>query len=66
MTSHEKKQEIKVGMQVLISHDMGLEFGRIESINYKSGKVLVYFDYKACPHFASFNLDQIQHFEFIS
>jgi len=54
---------LKVGMQVLLKHDLGLELGEIESINWKSGKVLVYFDYIDCPHFATFNIDQILHFE---
>ena len=57
---------MKVGMEVFIKHDLGVEKGQIESINYKSGKVLIFFNHLDCPHFASFNLDQVIHFEVIS
>lgn len=57
---------MKIGMEVVIKHDLGVEIGRIESINFKSGKVLIFFDYVDCPHFASFNLNQILHFEVCS
>ena len=50
---------IKKGMRVVVSHLQGEEEGVVESLNYKSGRVLVYFDYPACPHFDSFLLEQI-------
>lgn len=58
--------DMKIDMEVVIKHDLGIEIGRIESINFKSGKVLIFFDYVDCPHFASFNLNQILHFEVCS
>lgn len=54
---------LTVGMDVIVKHDLGLEVGTIESINFISGKVLLYFDYPDCPHFASFNISQIMLFE---
>ena len=48
------------GQLVEVSHLQGIEVGEIESVNYKTGKVLVYFNYEACPHFDSFNLDQVK------
>jgi hypothetical protein len=63
MNRFKNMHKMKVGMEVLIKHDLGLEIGQIESINPKSGKVLVHFDYVDCPHYATFNLDQIMSFE---
>lgn len=63
MNTSKNMHELKVGMEVLIKHDLGLEIGQIESINLISGKVLVYFDYVDCPHFATFNLNQVVSFE---
>lgn len=63
MNTFKNMHELKVGMEVLIKHDLGLEIGQIESINLKAGKVLVYFDYVDCPHFATFNLNQVVSFE---
>lgn len=54
---------LTVGMDVIVKHDLGLEIGSIESINLRSGKVLLFFDYPDCPHFASFNISQIMSFE---
>jgi hypothetical protein len=47
------------GQLVEVSHLQGTEIGEVESVNYQSGKVLVYFNYEACPHFTSFNLSQV-------
>lgn len=48
------------GQKVQVTHLQGVEAGVVESVNYRTGKVLVYFDNKDCPHFDSFNLDQVQ------
>ena len=48
------------GQWVEVSHLQGTEIGEVESVNYKTGKVLVFFNYEACPHFTSFNLDQVK------
>ncbi len=45
---------------VEISHLQGTEIGEVESVNYKTGKVLVYFSYEACPRSTSFNLSQVK------
>lgn len=45
---------------VEISHLQGTEIGEVESVNYKTGKVLVYFSYEACPCSTSFNLSQVK------
>jgi hypothetical protein len=55
--------KLAVGMDVIVKHALGLEVGAIESINFTSGKVLLYFDYPDCPHFASFNISQIMFIE---
>ncbi len=47
------------GQLVEVTHLQGTEIGEIESVNYQTGKVLVFFNYEACPHFTSFNLSQI-------
>lgn len=59
MTTNGIESFLKVGMDVILKHDMGLEIGQIESVNLKTGKVLIYFNYPECPHFASFNISQI-------
>lgn len=38
------------GQTVQVTHLQGVETGVVESVNYQTGKVLVYFDYKDCPH----------------
>lgn len=48
------------GQMVEVSHLQGTEIGEVESVNYKTGKVLVYFNYEACPHSTSFNLSQVK------
>ena len=50
---------LKPGMLVVIKHDQGLETGEIYSVNTRTQKVLVFFSYAACPHYASFNISQI-------
>lgn len=34
--------------------------GEVESVNLKTGKLLVYFSNPSCPHFDSFNLNQVR------
>ena len=58
MTTYFKKP-LHEGQIVVIKHDQGLEIGEISSINYKTGKVDIFFNYQACPHYCTFNLDQI-------
>lgn len=53
---------LQKGQIVEVSHLQGKETGIVESVNYKTGKVLVFFDDVNCPHFDSFNLDQIRPF----
>jgi hypothetical protein len=52
--------ELGKGKAVLVSHLQGEELGVIESINLKSGKVLIYFGYEDCPHFTLFNIAQVR------
>jgi cytochrome oxidase Cu insertion factor (SCO1/SenC/PrrC family) len=52
-------QDISVGQFVVIKHDQGLEIGTVESINHKSKRVLIFFNYESCPHYCSFNFSQI-------
>lgn len=51
---------LKVGTSVKVSHMNGIEFGEIESINYKSGKVLVAFGSGFSLNFCSFNINQVE------
>ena len=53
---------IHPGMYVIIKHDQGLEIGRVDSINFATGKILIFFNYESCPHFALFNIEQVQEF----
>ena len=48
------------GQMVEVTHLQGTEIGEVDSVNYQTGKVLVYFNYEACPHFTSFNLNQVK------
>ena len=52
-------KDIAIGQYVVIKHDRGLEIGTVESINHKSKKVLIFFNYELCPHYCSFNFSQI-------
>jgi hypothetical protein len=61
MYKDENIVELKAGMDVLVKHDQGIEIGSVETVNYLSGKVLVFFDYEACPHFAIFNFNQVSY-----
>lgn len=51
---------MKTGDSVKVTSLAGVEFGVIESINFKTNKALVYFDYADCPHFDSFQLTQVE------
>ena len=51
---------MKTGNKVKVTSLIGEEIGIIHSINLKSGKALVYFNYDACPHFCSFNISQLK------
>lgn len=48
------------GQMVEVSHLQGTEIGEVESVNYQTGKVLIFFNYEACPHFTSFNLSHVR------
>ena len=47
------------GQLVEISHDQGIEIGEIYSINYKTGKALIFKNDAACPHFFTANISQL-------
>jgi hypothetical protein len=51
------------GRKVTVTHLQGSEVGEIESVNWNSGKVLVYFSYESYPHFDSFSIDQVELFQ---
>lgn len=54
------RKPLSVGQVVEVRHLQGIEVGTIESINWKTGKALVHFKYESCPHFDSFNIEQLQ------
>jgi len=51
---------LKVGMAVEVTHINGTEIGGIESINYKTGKVLVVFGTGSSLNFCNFNINQVK------
>jgi hypothetical protein len=51
---------LNTGAAVQVSHDGGIEFGLIESINYNSGKVLVAFGEGINLNFCLFNISQVK------
>ena len=51
---------LKVGMAVEVTHINGIEIGGIESINYKSGKVVIAFNTGAQLNFCTFNISQVK------
>jgi hypothetical protein len=53
-------QDFKIGMMVEVSHIGGTEIGFIDSINFKSGKVLVAFLEGLNLNFCTFNISQIK------
>jgi hypothetical protein len=55
-----KRERMVVGDRVKVTSDAGTEYGVVESINRKSGKVDVYFNYGDCPHFCTFNITQVK------
>jgi len=56
MTNNEN---LKEGEIVEVTHNQGNEIGLLYSINYKSGKALIFSDTKECPHFFSANINQL-------
>ena len=56
------KKKLVPGQRVLVSHLQGQEEGVVESVITKTGKVLVFFNQEACPHYDSFNLSQVAPF----
>ena len=46
--------------KVQVTHDGGIEFGSIESVNEKSGKVLVAFGEGSSLNFCLFNISQVE------
>ncbi len=48
------------GQMVEVTHLQGTEIGEVDSVNYQTVKVLVFFNYEACPHLTSFNLNQVK------
>lgn len=51
--------DLQLGQRVRVKSLAGIELGRITSINEKSGKVDIYFDYPSCPHHCTFNINQV-------
>jgi hypothetical protein len=62
MDQDQKKAAFAKGRKVTVTHLQGSEVGEIESVNWNSGKVLVYFNYESCPHLDSFSIDQVELF----
>ena len=56
-----KKLEISEGQKVLVSHEQGDEVGIVFSINYKTGKAVIYIDEPNCPHFYTTNISQLSY-----
>jgi hypothetical protein len=50
---------LKAGQLVEVTHDQGKEIGMLYSINYKSGKALIFAETKDCPHFFNANINQL-------
>jgi len=50
------------GQLVEISHDQGTEIGQVYSINYKTGKALIYKNDVGCPHYFNVNISQLSTF----
>lgn len=59
------KQSIdyKPGQYVMVSHDQGLELGEIYSINYISGKAVIYISNPDCPHYFGANISQLHEYK---
>ena len=53
-------QDFKIGMMVEVSHIGGTEIGHIDQINFKSGKVVLYFLEGLNLNFCTFNISQIK------
>lgn len=51
---------IQIGDKVKVTSLAGIEFGTIASVNSKTQKADVFFNYNACPHFDRFNFNQIE------
>ena len=56
-------ENLTKGQFVEVTHLQGTEAGIVESVNFKTGKVLVFFNYDACPHFDTFNINQVKPFK---
>lgn len=51
---------LKVGMAVEVTHINGTEFGGVESINTKTGKILVAFGTGSSLNFALFHISNVK------
>lgn len=58
-----RDSDFKSGEYVLVSHDQGLEFGEIYSLNRQAGKAVIYISNPDCPHFYGVNISQLQAFK---
>jgi hypothetical protein len=54
-------QSIKVDQDVLVFHDQREELGQVYSINYKSGKPVIYIANPECPHFFTTNISRLRY-----
>lgn len=48
-----------VGQLVQVTHDQGMEIGELYSINYRTGKALIFSRSPNCPHYFDVNISQI-------
>lgn len=60
MDLQQKRTELVKGRKVLVTSLVGEEVGELDSINWATGKALVWFGDNSCPHFCDFNINQVE------
>jgi hypothetical protein len=60
MDLQQKRTELVKGRKVLVTSLVGEEIGELDSINWNTGKAVVWFGDNACPHFCDFNINQVE------
>jgi hypothetical protein len=58
-----RNQVLVAGQKVWISHDQGDELAEIFSINYLTGKAVMFASNPDCPHYFNVNISQLTSFE---
>lgn len=58
-----RNQVLVTGQKVWVSHDQGEESGEIFSINYRTGKAVIFASNPDCPHYFNVNISQLKSFE---